>query len=184
MRKISLAALLLGLSGASVLPAQASSLPKADQYTHSVSLGTAPSIALNFAISPELAAGGSLAMPVYLGDLYLRYDLHGSYMLLQQGELTVRGVAGVFGDLNVFNQTANLRAPFGIEAGLALSYRFFSWFTGRINIATGIGLPQSAGLGLLPPIGGIELAFQPYEHFEASVGFNGNGDILALRYLF
>ena len=32
--------------------------------------------------------------------------------------------------------------------------------------------------------GRYRLAFRPYENFEASVGFNGNGDILAVRYLF
>lgn len=175
----------LVLIGLATAPAQASSLPKADQVSHSLSLGTAPSLAAEFALNPKASLGASLASPFYLGTFgSLRYDLHGGYTLIQQGSFMVRGLVGVFGDVDPLNRPELKLSPFGIEAGLALSYRFYSWFTGRLNIAAGIGFPRSSGLGVFPPIGGIELAFQPYQHFEASVGFNGNGDILALRYLF
>lgn len=176
---------LLTILSLCAMPATASSLPKADQTTHSISLGTAPSLAAEFAFGPQVSGGLSLAMPFYLGSFgFVRYDLHGGYTFLRSGGLTVRGLVGVFGDVDVMNRPELKLSPFGLEAGLALSYRFYSWFTGRVNIAAGIGFPRSTGLGLFPPIGGIELAFQPYEHFEASVGFNGNGDILAVRYLF
>lgn len=166
-------------------PALASSLPKADQYSHSISIGTAPSLAAEFAFSPDQAVGLSLASPFYYGSFgFVRYDLHGGFTLVRQNALTVRGLVGIFGDIEAVPRADLDLAPIGIQAALGLSYRFFSWFTGRINIGVGIGFPRSAGLGLLPPVSGIELAFQPYQHFEASVGFNGNGDILALRYLF
>ncbi|MEZ0369683.1 MAG: hypothetical protein ACAI44_11415, partial [Candidatus Sericytochromatia bacterium] len=153
--------------------------------THSISLGTAPSLALDFAFTPEASVGLALAMPFYFGSFgFVRYDLRAGYTLLHQGPLTVRGLVGFYGDVAVIGDQSIQLAPFGFEAGLGLSYRFLSWFTGRLNIAAGIGFPRSTGLGLFPPIGGIELAFQPYQHFEASVGFNGNGDILSLRYLF
>jgi hypothetical protein len=166
------------------LPAGASSLPKADLTTHSISLGTAPSLATEFALSPDLSLGASMALPFYGSFSFVRYDIHGGYVLVHQGPLSVRGMVGFFGDIATIQRSDQKLSPIGFEAGLAFSYRFFSWFTGRINIAAGISFPQSSGLGLFPPLGGLELAFQPYQHFEASVGFNGNGDILALRYLF
>lgn len=166
-------------------PALASSLPRADQNGQTLSLGSAPSLAADFSLTPQWAAGFSLAMPFYYGSFgFLRYDLRSSYVLLEKDALTLRGIAGFYGDVNTQSQSTLQLAPFGIQAGIGLSYRFNEFFTGRLNIAAGISFPRATGLGLFPPIGGLELAFRPYQNFEASVGFNGNGDILAISYLF
>lgn len=166
--------------------AQASSLPKADQNgQNSLSLGTAPSLAIDFSFSPHWTAGASVAMPFYYGSFgFLRYDVRTSYTLLNNEGLTIRGVAGVFGDVDLQQRSDLLLAPIGLEAGIALAYQINQWFTGRVNIVAGIGFPRSSGWGLFPPAGGIELAFRPYDNFEATVGFNGNGDILSIRYLY
>ena len=166
-------------------PAQASSLPKADQRGHSFSLGTAPSLAAEFSLSPQWAMGASMAMPFYYGSFgFIRYDLRTSYTLLQNSGLTLRGIAGIFGDVDTQQRQDLILAPIGIEAGIGLSYQINEWFTGRVNIVAGIGFPRSSGWGLFPPAGGIEIGFRPYDNFEATVGFNGNGDILSIRYLY
>lgn len=175
------------LFGLVLLPdaANASSMPKADQRTHSLSIGTAPSIAVDLIASPELNIGLSGAMPLY-GKSYgfVRYDLHSSYLLLQQGTLIVRGLVGVFGDINLPYGNQTQASPFGLETGISLAYDINQWFTTRLNIVAGINFPKANLTGLFAPSGGIEVAFRPVEHFEATLGLNGNGDILAIRYLF
>ncbi len=167
------------------LPISASSMPKADQHSHSLSIGTAPSLALDFNVSPDLSIGLSGAMPLY-GKAYgfIRYDLHSTYLLLKQDTLFVRGLVGVFGDVNLPFGNQSQASPFGLETGISLAYDINQWFTARLNIVAGINFPKANLTGLFAPAGGIEVAFRPFEQFEATLGLNGNGDILAIRYLF
>lgn len=167
------------------LPAQASSLPKADLQGHAVSLGTAPSLGLEFSLTPNWAIGSSAALPFFYGNFgFIRYQLHSSAELLHRDNLYIRGIVGVFGDIDLLQRQDLQLSPVGLEAGIGLAYRFNELFTGRLNMVAGIGFPYSTGWGLFPPGGGIEFAFHPFPEFEASIGFNGNGDILAIRYLF
>lgn len=163
--------------------AQASTLPKADLKRHFISLGSAPSIGGEISLSPEWAIGASTAFPIFYSNFgFLRYGAHTSYQVLQADQLTIRLLAGVFGDLNTpLGQELQL-SPIGVQAGLIGAYQFNQWFTGRINFVAGIGFPRSTGFGLFPPGGGLELAFHPFPQFEACLGFNGNGDIVSLRF--
>ncbi|MBF2054566.1 MAG: hypothetical protein IGS03_14065 [Candidatus Sericytochromatia bacterium] len=166
-------------------PAAASSMPKADLSGHSVSLGSAPSLAADVSLSPQWSLGFSTAMPFYYEAFgFFRYDLRSTYTLLQTENLVMRGVLGIFGDLDPFQREDFPLAPIGLEAGMSLAYQMHPMVVLRVNFVAGIGFSRSERWGLFPPGGGIELAFQPFEQFEASAGFNGNGDIFALRYLF
>jgi hypothetical protein len=167
------------------LKATASSLPKADADRSSISLGSAPSLALDIAINPSWMVGAAAGIPLlYDGIGFLRYDLRTSYLLLQKENLYIRAIGGTFGDINLRTSVERELSPFGIEAGIAIAYHFNEYFIGRVNIVAGIGFPRSTGLGLFAPSGGIELAFKPTENIEAIVGFNGNSDLLSVRYLF
>ncbi|MGV3524762.1 MAG: hypothetical protein ACO1RX_11070 [Candidatus Sericytochromatia bacterium] len=175
----------LCLMGVCALPAQASSLPKADLSRSSVALGTGPSLALDLALTPTWSLGGTLAMPLFYSlPGVVRYDLRTTALLFEQQGLSLRGVFGGFGSLDPYQRPDTQLSPFGVEAGLAVSYQISDWVTARLNVVGGIGFPYSLGFGLFPPAGGIELAFRPFDYFEATVGFNGNGDILSARYLF
>lgn len=189
----SLASLSLGLvliSGV-FLPgmALASSMPKADAEQSSVSLGSAPSLAFDVALTPELMVGAAAGIPLLYGGLseglgFVRYDLRTSYLLLEKDKLYIRAVGGLFGDVNLRTDVQRELSPFGVEAGIAVAYHFNAYFIGRVNIVAGIAFPSSTGLGLFAPSGGIEFAFRPNANFEAIAGFNGNSDLLSLRYLF
>lgn len=166
-------------------PAAASSMPKADLSGNTLSMGSAPSLALDMSLTPQWALGFSTAMPFYYGAFgFLRYDVRSTYALLQTDSLTVRGVFGVFGDLDPWQRETLQLSPIGLEAGMSLAYRMHPLVMLRVNFVAGIGFPRSTGWGLFPPGGGIELAFKPFEQFEVTAGFNGNGDIFAVRYLF
>jgi len=165
--------------------ASASSMPKADLKGHTVVLGSAPSLSADFSLDPKWSAGFSVATPFYYGVFgFLRYDVRSAYTLLQTENLTMRGVVGIFGDLDPLSRETLQLSPVGIEAGMSLAYHINELVTARVNFVAGIGFPRSTGWGLFPPGGGFEVAFHPVEQFEASVGFNGNGDIFSLRYLF
>lgn len=172
-----------------VSPVQASSMPKADAEQSSVSLGSAPSLAIDVALSPDLMLGAAVGLPLLYGGLseglgFLRYDLRSSYLLLEKDKLFIRAVGGFFGDVNLRTDVQRELSPFGVEAGIAVAYHFNDYFIGRVNIVAGIAFPSSTGLGLFAPSGGIEFAFRPNANFEAIAGFNGNSDLLSLRYLF
>lgn len=166
--------------------AQASSMPKADlKGQNSLTIGSAPSLATEFSASNKWAFGGSVAIPVlYNANEFIRYNLYTSYTFLEADALTVRGLIGVFGNLNYLQKPDVKPSYFGAQAGIAVAYQINQWIIARANFVPGIGIPFSTGLGLFPPAGGVEVGFRPFVNFEASLGLNGNGDILALRYLF
>lgn len=160
-------------------------MPKADISGHYIALGSAPALGGEFVLNQNLSMGASAALPILYSNFgFVRYDLHGTFKVLQEDRLTLRLLGGVFGDLNTpLGQELQL-SPVGIQAGLIGAYRFNEMFTGRINFVAGIGFPRSTGFGLFPPGGGVEVAFHPRPEFELCLGFNGNGDILSLRYNF
>ena len=165
--------------------ATASSLPKADADRSSVSLGSAPSVAIDIAMTPQFMLGAAAGIPLlYDGLGFMRYNLRSSYLLLQKENLYIRAIGGFFGDINLRSEVERELSPFGVEAGIAVAYHFNEYFIGRVNIVAGIGFPSSTGLGLFAPSGGIEFAFRPTENIEAIAGFNGNSDLLSLRYIF
>ncbi len=178
--------LLLGMIwGLSTGQALASSLPKADADRSSVSLGSAPSMAVDVAITPELMVGAAAGIPLlYDGLGFLRYDVRSSYALLEKDGLFIRAIGGVFGDINLRTSVERELSPVGIEAGIGVAYHFNEQFIGRVNIVAGIAFPRSTGFGLFAPSGGIEVAYRPQENLELIAGFNGNSDLLSVRYLF
>lgn len=190
--KSSLCASICGSAVLGALPTRptfASSLPKADAEHSSVSLGSAPSLAVDFAITPEWTLGAAGGFPILYDGLtnglgFLRYDVRSSYLLLEKDKLYIRAIGGLFGDINLRTDVERELSPYGIEAGIAVAYHFNAYFIGRVNIVAGIAFPSSTGLGLFAPSGGIEFAFRPYDNFEMIAGFNGNSDLLSVRYIF
>ncbi len=184
-KALGLALCLLSLSLSWSAPLWASSLPKADLDRHTISLGTAPSLSGEFVVNSKWGLGLSAATPFFYGDFgFVRYSLDTSYQIFRNDNLYLRGIVGVFGDLDPLQRSGLSLSPFGIQGGIGLAYGFSPEWTGRLNFVAGIAFPKSTGWGLFPPAGGIELAYHPVNHYEVSIGFNGNGDILALRYLF
>ena len=164
-------------------PALASSLPVAEADRTSISIGFGPSVAFDANIAPHMLLGGSIGLPFLVsGTESGRYDVRVTYEFLQQGAFSLAGIFGVWGSVNFV--TPSFSRWVGLELGVGLAYRFTPQLTGRLNIVPGFGFPFGAGFrDFYPPAGGFELAYRFTPGFEGSLGYNGQGDILGLRFL-
>jgi len=180
MKKVFLA---LTLLLASSVPAMASSLPVAEADHTSISIGLGPSVSFDANIAPRLLLGGSLGLPFLVsGSSFGRYDVRLDYKFLQTGAFSLSGIFGVWGSVNFVNPSLSHWA--GLELGVGLAYHFTPQLTGRLNIVPGFGFPLGTGVAdFYPPAGGFELAYRFTPTFEGSIGYNGQGDILGLRFL-
>lgn len=167
-------------------PLQAAHLPAADRPRSSLQLGSAPSLGLSWRASQRLEFGVSTAAPFFFAEDFgnLRYNLYTQYQLLNEKGFYMGIVGGVYGDLNL-RGSANSYSPAYLQFGAALAYDLNRQLTLRLNIVPGISLliPPDGWL-FFPPVGGVALVWRPQSQWEASLGFNGNGDIAGLRYLF
>lgn len=168
------------------LPVSAAHLPAADRPQRSLMLGSAPSLGASLQLSRRLELGLSGATPFFFGEDFgnPRYSLYAQYQLLNQNGFYMGIIGGLYGDLNLRGSTQSY-SPAYLQFGAALAYDLNHQLTLRLNIVPGISLfipPQ--GWLFLPPVGGVALAWRPQPWLEASLGVNGNGDILGLRYLF
>lgn len=169
-------------------PAQASSIPKAEVEHSSIGFGIGPSLAGDFKLAPQVSLGASFGLP-FLVDGFgntpnSRYDVRVVYRFLQQGGFSLSGILGVWGNINFANMAVSRWA--GLELGLGLAYQFTPQLTGRLNLVGGYffngGVAVFGFRDYYPPAGGFELAYQFNPNIEGSIGYNGQGDILGLRF--
>jgi hypothetical protein len=190
--KVFIALLLLGFALFSS-SAQASSLPVADAEKWVVSVGSGPSLALEFPLFERIRLGSSVGTPFYYGSHFgiTTYDLRLQFPLLNQDGFMISIVAGLFGQVNLSSQSLkDPLSPIGLEMGACFAYLFSEQLRLRLNLVPGFDFvlpPENAGLygwTFLAPASGFEVAWRFTPQFEASLGFNGNGDILSLSGLF
>ena len=168
------------------LPSYASTLPTAE-ITQKIGIGTGPSVSADFRINPKTSFGFSLGSPFYRG-LFLSgtYDVRLLHKFVDQNNFALSGVIGVAGDQAFSGNLGS--APFGIEAGLALSYEFFPKLTGRLNAVGSIPLFRSGPVfnifSFVAPASGAEIAYQFNSTIEGTLGANGQGDILGINIKF
>jgi len=179
----------LWLSGLSLLgagsPAQAAGLPGADRSRSQLSLGSGPSLGVSWQAFERFEFGAGVAAPFYFGPDFgtLRYSLYSQYQLLNQDGFYMGVIAGIYGDLHL--PEISRYSAVGLQFGATLAYDLNRDLTLRLNIVPGISLlipPE--GWIFFPPVGGVALAWRPLPQLETSLGFNGNGDILAASWLF
>lgn len=164
---------------ASAAPALASSLPKADisRPTLGLGLGNGASLSLDFPVTRELSLGGGLGAPSFRSgslDLRLLYNLMRGgrervYLSLLAGAQFYGPTFGSFGTPEAM-------------IGVALAYPFTSQLTGRLNVVAGLG---TAGIGLttMRP-SGLELGYKFTPTLEGTLGYNGRGDVIGLKFGF
>jgi len=176
-------------------PAWASSMPKADANRSSFAIGVGPSAALDLELFPRTTLGVSAGLPFLVNgwtDLSSRYDLrlmtnlfatprHYSY----EDRLFLSLVLGVWGDTNFRDLT--LSRWLGIEVSIAMAFRFSDQFTARLNIVPGYNffngnMNQLVFQNFFPPAAGAEVAWHITPNLEATLGYNGQGDILGFRF--
>lgn len=174
---LALAATVLAL-GATALPAQASSMPKADfdRNTLGLGLGNGVSLSLDFPVNRDLSLGGSLSAPGFAAG---NFDLRLLYKLIKGGRsnLTLALLAGV----QAYGARFGTITSYQPMVGVGLAYPFTSQLTGRLNLVAGFG--GAFGLTSLGP-SGIELGYRFTPNLEGTIGANGRGDFLGLKFAF
>lgn len=164
--------------GVAALPAQASSMPKADfdRNTFGLGLGNGVSLSLDFPINRDLSLGGSLSAPGFVAS---NFDFRLLYKLLHGGRsnLTLALLAGV----QAYGPRFGTISGYAPMIGVGLAYPFTPQLTGRLNVVAGFG--GIWGWNSLGP-SGIELAYRFTPSLEGTIGANGRGDFLGLKLSF
>ena len=163
--------------------AQASTMPKAEVDRSSISIGLGPSFSIDSKLGPATSLGGSLGLPFLVeGGNSGRYDIRVTHRFLRQGAFSLSGIFGVWGNLR-FDRPERSRY-LGLELGVGMAYAFTPQLTGRLNIVPGFAFPFGEGrfTDFYPPAGGFELAYRFNSGIEGTIGYNGQGDILGLRF--
>lgn len=187
MKKRILATLSAALLASSALasPVMASTMPKAEADRSSIVIGLGPSFSFDANLAPHMLLGASVGLPFLVSGFTGvpgRYDVRLTYEFLQQGAFSLAGIFGVWGNVRFDNPS--ISRFFGLELGVGLAYRFTPQLTGRLNIVPGFAFPVGTGVAdFYPPAGGFELAYRFTPTFEGTLGYNGQGDIIGLRFL-
>lgn len=177
------------LVGALAFPAAASSLPAMPEDSRPVlGIGIGPSVSLDWRAFQPLSLGFSSAVSFWDPSSFgvVRYDVRGIYLLRDGGatNFTLSAIAGIWGDTSFLRQQVE-GLPFGLEGGIALSYPFLPHLIGRVNFVAGyqfFSSPLGVNPGFFPPAAGLELAYYPSPGWELTFGFNGQGDIVGVRW--
>ena len=145
-------------------------------------LGGEPQFELSGRFTPEGRASVSLygvASPFVATAL--SEDGHFSFKKLEPGAYTIAVFIPGRGEAR---QTVE-GIPVGLEGGIGISYPFLPNLVGRVNFLAAYQLfssPLGLNLGFFPPSAGLEVAYYPAPNWEVTVGYNGNGDVIGLRW--
>lgn len=176
-------------------PAFASSMPKAESTHSSFAFGIGPSAALDLELFPRTTIGVSAGLPFLVNgwtDLSSRYDVRLVTNLMatpdpygSHNRFFLSLILGVWGDTNFRDLSAS--RWLGIEVGLAMAFRFNETITARLNLVPGYNffngnMNQLVFQNFFPPAAGAEIAFHLTPNLEATLGYNGQGDILGFRF--
>ena len=162
-------------------PAFASSMPKADfgrSNTLGLGVGNGISFSLDFPLSRALSLGGALSAQSFSANTI---DLRLLYKLIPGGRERV--FLDLLGGVQVYGPRFGSFTNFYPFLGVALAYPFTSRLTGRLNVA--------ATFATSGPFdwrdtraSGIELAYEFTPSLEGTIGANGRGDFLGLKFSF
>lgn len=191
MKKMMVTALGAALLATAALSpkAEASSMPKADEATMSGSIALGPSAGGDKFISDKISIGGSIAYPVSrtgfnFGITPAGYEGRVMYRILQEGDFSLNALVGAYGSVN---PAAIGSSNFlNVEAGVAMAYKITPELTARVNIVPGINVLNfggAFGLNNAAPSSGAEIAYKFSPTMEGTLGWNGNWDVLGLRFL-
>jgi hypothetical protein len=161
-------------------PALASSMPKADfgrSNTLGLGVGNGVSLSIDFPVSGDLSLGGALSAQGFVSNTA---DLRLLYKLMPGG--TGRLHLDLLGGVQIYGPRFGQFTSFDPFIGVALAYPFTSRLTGRLNVA---GAFNTGGLGFNGTrASGIELAYEFSPNLEGTIGANGRGDFLGLKFGF
>lgn len=169
MKKVLLFAPLLAVLSAS--PAFASSMPKADfsEPYLGLGIGNGLSLSVDIPLDRELSLGAAIGAPSFAAG---SADVRLLYKLVRE-RLTLALLAGAQASGPRFSQFSYFQPMLGV----ALAYPFNPKLTGRLNVVVGV-----FDRGVTPS--GLELGYKFTRSLEGTLGVNGRGDVLGLKYTF
>jgi hypothetical protein len=162
-------------------PAFASSMPKADfgrANTLGLGVGNGISLSLDFPLGGSLSLGGALSLQSFSANTI---DLRLLYKLLPGGR--ERLYLDLLGGLQIYGPRFGSFTAYYPFLGIALAYPFTNRLTGRLNVAAAI---PTSGAFLFSDTraSGLELAYEFTSNLEGTIGANGRGDFLGLKFSF
>lgn len=165
---------------ATVAPAFASSMPKADfgrANTFGLGVGDGVSLSLDFPVSGDLSLGGAISAQSFRSNTV---DLRLLYKLVRGGTRALH--VDLLAGLQIYGPSFGNFSSYDPVIGVALAYPLTDKLTLRGNIA---GAFSTTGLGFnATRASGIELAYEFTPNLEGTLGGNGRGDVLGLKLSF
>ncbi len=159
----------------SALPAQASSMPRADfgsRPTIGLAVGNGLSVGLDIPVSQAVSIGGSFSAGLAWSrstnvDLRLLYKL----VSADRGRFQLDLLAGAQG----YGPGTFTFTTFEPIVGIATAYDLTPQLSLRGNLATGLVARGGTGPS------GIELGYRFSPTIEGTIGANGRGDVIGLK---
>lgn len=176
-------------------PAMASTLPEADftygQRVLGLGIGQGISGSVDVPISRQVSLGGAIGIPAFALS---EFDVRGLYKFVDGGRkgFTLDGILGVLGATALYPGAP----PANLEVGIGMAYPFTDKIIGRVNLVIVpflFGNNGNAGFVANPafyngifagPSGGLEVAYRFTPRLEGTLGENGLGNLLGLKYAF
>ncbi|MBI6547088.1 MAG: hypothetical protein HY692_09855 [Cyanobacteria bacterium NC_groundwater_1444_Ag_S-0.65um_54_12] len=164
--------------------ATASMLPPADfkptSRTVGIGLGYGGGVAVDLGIERNLSAGisfGYLAAPI--GN---RFDLRLLYQFVngESKSLTIAGIIGLWADTGFADSPFPFLPP--LEGGFALSYPITPQLITRLNLVVPLFSPRRPFDIFGGPAAGVELGYRLRPNLEGTIGLNGQGNLIGLRF--
>ncbi len=181
--RVALSVLLAGIAA----PAWASTLPAADfrpgARTLGIGLGFGGGVSFDDAFAPSWLGGGSvswLASPP-IGE---RFDVHLLYQFINGGRsgLSIAGIVGLWADTGIKGGPFPSMPP--LETGFGLAYPLTPNLVGRLNLVVPLFNPTRPFDVFGGPAAGLEVSYRFHPGLEATLGLNGEGNLLGLRMSF
>ncbi len=164
-------------------PARASMLPQADfdarARTVGLGLGYGGGVSLDWGLGGGLMAGISAAR--MLGPVGNRLDARVLYQFVdgERKGLSISGILGLWADTGFLGSPFPFLPP--VEGGFGLAYPLLPQLVARLNLVVPLFAPQRAFDVFGGPAAGLEMGYRFGPNLEATLGLNGQGNLLGLR---
>ncbi len=183
LRAVAILALAVPIAGGAA-PVRASTLPAADfqqgDRTLGVGLGFGGSVSFDDAFAPSWL-GGMSASWLDSPPVGERFDLHLLYQFIHGGHsgLSIAGILGLWADTGLPGGPFLSMPP--LEAGFGLAYPLTPNLVGRLNLVVPLFNTTRPFDVFGGPAAGLEVGYRFRPGIEATLGLNGEGDLLGLR---
>lgn len=164
----------------------ASTLPTlGDRPGMSIGVAFEPAVGVDLTLANHLTFGMAAAVstldPETRGHFLI--DAFGLAPVVQQDNFRMALLGGVWGDSLPLKNGQGL--PVGVQGGLTFAYQVSPELIFRLNVVGGYGFgakEPNRNIFSLPPAAGIEIGYRVDDNLSVTLGYNGHGNILGIRW--